>query len=226
MHTLPNGKSYIGQTMQPIKKRINKDFSGYKGCTAFYNAVKKYGADSVTTKILYTCNTLEQANLLEIDAIKYYGTLRPNGYNLKEGGQASKHSPETRARMSKSAKGKPGTRGMLGLKHTPEARRKISEANKNTDGKGRQHTPEARRKISEAGKGRKHSKETRQKLSEAKKGKKNHYFGKKLFAEHRQKMSESRKGRRHSPETKQKIKDAWKRRKARKSNNPNQHKLF
>lgn len=221
MHTLPNGKSYIGQTCNTIQKRINHNFTGYKGSTAFDNAIKKYGADSITTTILYQCETVEEADRLEIQAIKEWNTLSPNGYNLKTGGNNGRHSPETRRRMSESSQGNAPTYGMRGKKHSPETRKKLSEIHT-----GRKHTEEARRKISEAGKGRKHSSETRQKLSEGKKGEKNPFYGKKLSPEHRRKMSESRKGRRHSPETRQKIKDAWKRRKVRQQNNPSQLKLF
>lgn len=102
MHTLPNGKSYIGQTKQPIKKRISKDFSGYKGSTAFYNAIKKYGTASIKTRVLYKCETLKQANQLEIDAIKYHNTLQPNGYNLKTGGRESKRNTTTPRKISQN----------------------------------------------------------------------------------------------------------------------------
>ena len=101
MHTFPNGKSYIGQTKQTIKKRVGKNFSRYRGSTVFYNAIKKYGVKSISTKILYRCNTLGQANQLEIDAIKYHNTLHPHGYNLKAGGRETKNRPETLRKISK-----------------------------------------------------------------------------------------------------------------------------
>jgi len=74
-----------------------------------------------------------------------------------------KHSEETKAKLSKSAK----QRGSY-KPHTEETKIKISKANK---GKqkwlGKTHTAETRDKQSKAASGRKHTEETKQKLAEA-----------------------------------------------------------
>lgn len=64
-----------------------------------------------------------------------------------------RHSPETRAKMSKAHRGKknPNFGNPSNYHHSPEARRKISEANRR-----RAWSPESRQKISEAKRGKKH----------------------------------------------------------------------
>ena len=81
------------------------------------------------------------------------------------------HSIETKARMSKSHMGNNGT---LGHKHTTEARARISRSllgNKNALGNkntlGHKLTPEHRAKLSKSGMGKKFSTEHRAKLSKA-----------------------------------------------------------
>lgn len=87
------------------------------------------------------------------------------------------YSKETREKMSKSHKGKPGTM------------------------KGRHHSEETRKKLSEAGKGRVHSEEWKQKVSAALKGHEGYWKGKEspnkgriMSEESRRKMSEAHKG--------------------------------
>ena len=46
-----NSKKYIGITKQKPKERWQNGY-GYIGCTVFYNAIKKYGWDSIEHKIL------------------------------------------------------------------------------------------------------------------------------------------------------------------------------
>lgn len=80
-----NGKVYIGQTNN-LDKRWHP--SSYIGCTHFYNAIQKYGWDNFEHIVLKNNLTLEEANKLEIEYIKYYNSTDSNfGYNLSEGGK-------------------------------------------------------------------------------------------------------------------------------------------
>ena len=168
-HTLPNGKSYIGQTCKDPFKRAGHNFSRYERCPYFYNAVQKYGAENVRTEILYRCETIEEANRLETLCISRFGTLVPNGYNLQSGGSNFTHSAESIAMMSSARSGV--NNPMFGKTLSSEVRRQISEKLK-----GRKRPKAVCQKISEAQK--RITDETRQKLSRAASGANNHMFGK------------------------------------------------
>lgn len=85
-----------------------------------------------------------------------------------------KHSPETLAKMSATAKGRPfseaASAGALaantGRVYTPEQRAKMSAALKGK-GLGRHHTAEAKAKMSTGRKGKTHTPETKAKMSAA-----------------------------------------------------------
>ena len=99
-HTSPDGKSYIGITKQDLNQRW-RNGEGYRRCTAFYRAIKKYGWDNITHEILDTAENLESANEKE----KYYISLY--GYNCTEGGdgvQGWKATDEQKEKNSNAKK--------------------------------------------------------------------------------------------------------------------------
>jgi len=120
------------------------------------------------------------------------------------------HREESRAKMSKSHKGKV---------ISEETRARMSEARKgeNNPNFGKQHSAETKAKIGAKSVGRKHmvgncpSEETRAKISDSLKGRK-------LSDEHKVKIAAGNMGRRHSDETKAKMAAArkayWERRRA------------
>ena len=220
MHTV-NGKSYIGQTCKSLSRRINKDFSGYKGCSVFWNVIQKYGVENIITEILCECNTLAEANYKEKWYIERFNTLSPNGYNLTTGGDNKKLSVETRKRISAGQKGRPPSRGMLGKKHSLKSRQKMSESHK-----GQIPSSVSVEKGLKTREGYQHSPETRRLLSETKRGSKNPMYGKSLSAEHRRKISESHKGQKRSLKTRERIRESWVRRKSKKFDNSSQLLLF
>ena len=81
-----NNKKYIGITYQKPSLRWRSRGQGYRTCTYFYNAIKKYGWDNFEHKILLENLTEEEAEKKEIELIKFYGTQVPNGYNIDAGG--------------------------------------------------------------------------------------------------------------------------------------------
>lgn len=87
-HTFPNGKCYIGLTKQDPKTRFKNGY-GYETCPLMWNAIQKYGWDSIETTWLYTeINDLNKACYLEKEAIEqYHSNEREFGYNLANGGQ-------------------------------------------------------------------------------------------------------------------------------------------
>jgi group I intron endonuclease len=84
-----NDKKYIGQTKQKLKSR----FTGHKSKAnkgsklAFHNAIRKYGIENFEIILLEgNIDNVEISNQREIQLIKKYNTLLPNGYNTAPGG--------------------------------------------------------------------------------------------------------------------------------------------
>lgn len=88
MYTSPSNKSYIGQTKRSLEERKEDSFgNGYKSCSAFYEAIKKYnGLINFSCQVLEFCED-EKLNEKEKYYIKKYNTLVPFGYNILEGGE-------------------------------------------------------------------------------------------------------------------------------------------
>ena len=122
MHECPNGKKYIGITMQQPEERWNNGKNYGNNCH-FTQAINKYGWKNIKHIILDANVTQEEANKLEMYYIQKYGTMdREKGYNITAGGG-----------------------GINGFHHSKEARAKISEA-----GKGKRNSPEAYEKTAQA----------------------------------------------------------------------------
>lgn len=107
-HIFPNGKRYVGITSQKPNERW-RNGRGYKGSNAVYNAIKKYGWHNIEHRILYEDLSKKEAEKMEIQLIKEWNTLSPNGYNLCEGGNSvtgHKVSDKTKKRLRKINLGK------------------------------------------------------------------------------------------------------------------------
>ena len=177
-----NNKKYIGVTRQLPEQRW-KNGKGYVRNEYFYRAIQKYGWDNFEHEVVLVNLTKEQAEMFEVEMIKYYRSNQKEfGYNIEGGGNLHKEvSEETRQKVRESKLGNKnpnfGKCGKLnpfyGKHHTEEMKeyyRKINSGN-NSPWYGRKHTEEEKRKISEANKGKKFTKEHRENLSKAKKGK-------------------------------------------------------
>jgi group I intron endonuclease len=93
----PSGKVYIGQTTRTLEKRLQEHCAG-NGCVILHKAIKKYGIEHFNTQILVTCED-EKLDDYEIHYIQAYNSLEPNGYNIRTGGSAGKHSEASKERM-------------------------------------------------------------------------------------------------------------------------------
>ena len=84
-----NGKVYIGQTKNTIKRRAAGG-SGYYKCTYFANAIRKYGWNSFTCELLEDgITTQEKSNELEKYYINLYNSNNMDfGYNIDAGGKS------------------------------------------------------------------------------------------------------------------------------------------
>lgn len=81
IHTVPNGKVYVGMTSQnPVKRWGNG--SGYAENRAFYADILKYGWNNIKHEILLTTdNELEARNAETATILKYDSTNPQKAYN-------------------------------------------------------------------------------------------------------------------------------------------------
>jgi len=105
-------KCYIGETIKPNPEdRWKNHISAIKnnrGCPALQDAVKKYGIDKFTFKVLIICFD-EDRFVYEREYIKKYNSVAPNGYNILEGGEGGgfkgcKHTEETKEKLRTTSK--------------------------------------------------------------------------------------------------------------------------
>lgn len=209
--TNPNGKSYIGQTVN-YDRRL-KSYYKYrcKSQGKLYNSLKKYGFDSHIFQFIEECNDHE-LNIRERYWQDFYNVL-VDGLNLKlteSDGKSGRYSIESINKMkgprdSMAGKNNP----FYGKTHTEESLKKIS-----IKSRGRTITSQTRKQISNTLSGVKKTKEHCKNISDALKG---HA----VSDETRKKKSDSMKlwhednihqlqGKSHSIETKKKISESQK----------------
>ena len=156
MYTFPNGKRYVGATMQRLHARQGKDWNRYKLCRLLWPAIQEFGVDNIKTDILFKGYiTDEEAGALEQHYIALYKTnasryQNPSyGYNLGDGGEGLHNRQISEER-------KEVLRAQMEILRAQNQQRPVSE--------------ETRRRISEGNKGRiagPMSEETKAKISKA-----------------------------------------------------------
>lgn len=132
---IDSGLFYIGQSIN-LDKRINNHRWGKSSSTVSYlaNAIKKYGWDSFKVEILVYAEEKDYLNLLEEKIISLYNCLKPNGFNLRPGGNSSTPSEESKKKISETRKEKfkdgslTHPKGMLGKKAFDSTKEKMSKA--------------------------------------------------------------------------------------------------
>ena len=114
-------KRYIGQTKN-FEKRMKAHFkSGSLVCKALW----KY--DNWQVSILHTCKSRDEANRIEIEEIRNFNSIVPNGYNLTHGGEGNStpRSEEWKQNHKKFMQGKQYAKG---YKFTKEQLEKCRQA--------------------------------------------------------------------------------------------------
>lgn len=137
-----NGKQYVGQTRQLLKKRVAHHAwaSTLKTGTPIAHAAAKYGMESFKLEILQKCNSEEEADSAEIFFATSLGTFVPRGYNLRAGRLRGVVHPQVNARIAAALRGR---------RLSAEHRRKLSIAHT-----GIPLSAAARAKLSRLWKGR------------------------------------------------------------------------
>ena len=130
--TNPNGKIYVGCTID-WKRR----FSEYRrlsmvGQRKLYNSLKKYGYENHIFEIIEECdeNMLHER---EIYYINYYNCIT-EGLNIRLGNRNGRLTEETKQKISESLKGRPvtwETHGSKGYKYTEEQKQKMRKPRTN-----------------------------------------------------------------------------------------------
>lgn len=168
-----NGKSYIGVTSNPTKRRW-EHLTG-RGSNLVANAVKKYGEDAFTFTVLESYDSAEAAFANEQDYIELYDT-KNNGYNLADGGCGGRVMDDYSLRDNTSYR-------------TLEYRQRTSDSLKRDYADGRRSKPimtsDRKKHLSDLAK-QDYANGKRKKLF----GSDNPMFGKKHSDEHRQRVSD------------------------------------
>jgi len=157
-----NGKVYIGQTTVSLNRRkYVHNSKGSKTCISY--AIKKYGKENFTWKVIEECNSKDELDEMEFHYIKqYHSHASEYGYNLTYGGDGA-------------------SSGDLNVAKRPEVRKKLVEHRKHFNPMddvivknrmiktltGRKITKEHRKNISKGMIGHKNSKGENSPLSKS-----------------------------------------------------------
>ena len=194
-----NGKMYIGQSVNPQKRRHQHNWPK-SGCTALRSAVQKHGKENFEFKILCWCPDKAYADMVETKLIEAHDTRRV-GYNICVGGEgfgSGEDHPTYGTTLSEEHKGKVAA-ALRGKKKSPEHAAKVAAT-----WVGKKHTAEARQNMSKAHMGHTHTEATRTKMAQRMRG--NTYCkGLKLSEERKQQLSLAIKGTVRSKETRAKM---------------------
>lgn len=130
IYCFKNKKSYIGSSTN-ISSRIQSHKSllrrGKHHSLPMQYAYDKYGIDNFYFYIIEMCehNKLEE---IEKHYINFYNSVAPNGFNIESNPKLSRHTFETRTKMSSKRIGE--NNPFFGKKHSEKTKRKISESRK------------------------------------------------------------------------------------------------
>lgn len=153
---LITNKFYVGQTTRSLEIRWKAHIreSIYQS-RYICKSIKKYGPENFKIEEITSANNNQELDKLEKFWIKELDCLSPNGYNLREGGNNTTFSEQTKLKMSLAKKGKPSKKKDFSC--SPETAKKIGLANKGNVAwnKGISWSEEHKLRHSEKMKGRK-----------------------------------------------------------------------
>lgn len=101
-----NDKKYVGITSRKMSQRW-RNGRGYKGCVFFERAIEKYGWDNFKHEILLCNLTKQEAEMFEVEIIKFYkSNKRKFGYNIQNGGSScGKMAESSKRKLSEDRRG-------------------------------------------------------------------------------------------------------------------------
>lgn len=143
--TFENGKVYVGITTETLRRRVQRHihYARSNRPYALSCAIRKYGEKSFIAEVIGNSDSWNELVILEVEAVKRFGCMCPDGYNMTAGGEGSSGvvpTAEKRQNISQSLRG-----------------RKLTEAHRIAVGlaqKGKVISSETRKRMSEAHKAR------------------------------------------------------------------------
>ena len=147
------GKAYIGQTINEPRVRFSYHRQRLKKGTHdneyLQRSFNKHGIDSFMFYTILKTDDLESLNLYEEQFIKILrATDRNFGYNIRPGGLNTKHSEETKKKISLAGMGRPKTENEINLTRQRMIGNTYAKAQK-----GKKVSEEAKNKMSIAKQG-------------------------------------------------------------------------
>ena len=185
---LVNSNRYVGQTVQPLKKRFKDHARSKKSLIG--KAIRKYGKENFYCGVIKSCASKEELDYWEKFYIVALKTKEPYGYNRTDGGEGTigyRHTPECRAKLAAE---KTGEKNHFFGKHLSEEHR----ASIKTALTGKTRSPEHCKNLSLSKLGKPLPPETCIKMAEAQSGEKNHNYGKPCTPEVSSKISLKNRG--------------------------------
>lgn len=171
--TNPNGKTYIGQSVDIERRWYHYRKKDSKGQPLLNRSLVKYGIENHIFEVIEEC-ALEQLNERELYWTNQCSALHPQGLVLKAGGRSGHLSEETKRKIrdgnigkivsditkQKISLSKMGNLNRLNITHTETTKQKMSKSHigkkdsketkfkKSQSAKGRVKTPEWKQNIS------------------------------------------------------------------------------
>jgi len=106
-----NDKVYVGQTTQKLSARISQHKTKLTDAP-FSRAIQKYGFENFTFIELISTESQEELDNFELEIIREYDSMLPNGYNIQSGGNLSyERCKEYRVYISEAMKGNQNAKG-------------------------------------------------------------------------------------------------------------------
>lgn len=170
IHKSPSCKYYVGITSKCRVQDRWDNGNGYKNCYAFYNAILKYGWNTIEHHIVASGLSEAMAKKLEIHLISFFKACK-RSYNITNGGDGHLGyipSEETRRKLGNGRRGKHMSeeqklklsKAFKGRKAHPNTIKAIIRTHT-----GKVVSEETRKKLRECNLGKHHTKETKEKLS-------------------------------------------------------------
>ena len=141
---LPTQHKYVGQTRHnPLSRWRHHCLSAMKRDSQLplHRAIRKHGIENFSIETIRTCNSPVELDNAEIECIIEQGSLVPNGYNIKKGGQGG-----GRANLTEDHKHKIASANQRYWEANPDDERRDALSERNRSSKSRQRSSDIQKR--------------------------------------------------------------------------------